>query len=406
MERRDFLKLSAAGAAVASVGLSPEQSAAQTAGPKSFTLNIIDTQMELIDGTIVNAVSYTPATVGTPRIPGPVLRVREGDAVTILLKNMRKDTHAFAIAGTDVPTTTIAPGATATVSFTAPVAGTYLYHDNRMGPFFRVLGLYGAFIVEPAAGSTGLAMTPFSYDKLNANQKTVVSRLFNAFGTSTRFPGGKWKPCASDREYSFQERIWILNQVDPRFNALLVPGGVCKSDASLTGDMKSTWQPRYFQINGRSGFDLAEGDDVVIRNYLGEPTLIRVVNAGLCYHSNHIHGNHLMEMTETDINPASPTYLKSVVKTNFFERDVWSMQPMQRKDMLLPLECPPDIPETQRAPLFDTNTSQEKLPLKYVMHCHTEMSNTAGGGNYPQGMVTHWEIIGGVGRRPATMAAL
>jgi hypothetical protein len=37
---------------------------------------------------------------------------------------------------------------------------------------------------------------------------------------------------------------------------------------------------------------------------------------------------------------------------------------------------------------------QEPFPLRYVMHCHCEMSNTAGGGNYPQGMVTHWEMLG------------
>jgi hypothetical protein len=28
------------------------------------------------------------------------------------------------------------------------------------------------------------------------------------------------------------------------------------------------------------------------------------------------------------------------------------------------------------------------------MHCHTEMSQTAGGGNYPQGLVTDWELTG------------
>jgi hypothetical protein len=43
--------------------------------------------------------------------------------------------------------------------------------------------------------------------------------------------------------------------------------------------------------------------------------------------------------------------------------------------------------------------AQEPFPLRYVMHCHTEMSQTAAGGNYPQGMVSHWEILGGVGGR-------
>lgn len=30
--------------------------------------------------------------------------------------------------------------------------------------------------------------------------------------------------------------------------------------------------------------------------------------------------------------------------------------------------------------------------MPFTMHCHTEMSQTAAGGNYPQGAVTDWEI--------------
>jgi hypothetical protein len=41
-----------------------------------------------------------------------------------------------------------------------------------------------------------------------------------------------------------------------------------------------------------------------------------------------------------------------------------------------------------------------------VMHCHCEMSQTAAGGNYPQGLVTHWQIEGGFGQRPSETAAL
>jgi hypothetical protein len=37
---------------------------------------------------------------------------------------------------------------------------------------------------------------------------------------------------------------------------------------------------------------------------------------------------------------------------------------------------------------------EEPFPLLYPMHCHIEMSQTASGGQYPQGMVTHWELLG------------
>lgn len=52
--------------------------------------------------------------------------------------------------------------------------------------------------------------------------------------------------------------------------------------------------------------------------------------------------------------------------------------------MILPFERPPDVPVWP--------PREEPFPLKYVMHCHTEMSQTAGGGNYPQGLVTHWTM--------------
>ena len=33
-------------------------------------------------------------------------------------------------------------------------------------------------------------------------------------------------------------------------------------------------------------------------------------------------------------------------------------------------------------------------PIEYPMHCHMEPSQTAAGGNYPGGLVTHWAITG------------
>ncbi len=402
MERREFLKIGAAGLAVAGAGLAASPARAAT---HTLELGIVDTQVELIDGTLVTMLAFTKSRIGQPSVPGPVFRVKEGDAVTITIHNTRQEEHRFEIPGIDgAMSDAIPPGGSKTVSFTAPIAGTYMYQDGLMGPLYRVLGLHGVLVVEPLDGRTAAgSQTPFSLDRIgNPQAVQSVSAIFDALGTTERFPGSKWVPCASGEPYSIQERIWVLNQVDPRFNALVVPGQPIRKDAALTADPSETWTPRYFTINNRSGFDLAEGDDVIISNYIGEPTLIRVVNAGLAYHSNHIHGNHLMEMAETSLRPGSG-FGKPMLRANIFERDVWSMQPGQRKDMLLPVEIPPDIPLAQRAALL-SGTGQEKLPMRYVMHCHCEMSNTAGGGNYPQGMVTHWDLMGGVGgRRTASL---
>jgi hypothetical protein len=106
------------------------------------------------------------------------------------------------------------------------------------------------------------------------------------------------------------------------------------------------------------------------------------MNAGLATHAIHLHGNHVMECTES--LPGGPT----VIETHVYERDTSMLKPMMRTDLLLPFERPPDVPDGAWPP------REEPFPQRFVMHCHTEMSQTAGGGNYPQGLVTHWEMTG------------
>ena len=142
----------------------------------------------------------------------------------------------------------------------------------------------------------------------------------------------------------------MQTQVDPRFNALLEgnDSDPIQSSPSLTSSIWDTWTPRYFTINGRSGFDLSRHEDVVAKNFIGEPTLIRCLNAGLAHHSNHIHGNHVFELAEgvpvLDGSGRNANSGGMAVLNNVPERDVWPMWPMQRCDMLLPFEMPPDIP--------------------------------------------------------------
>jgi hypothetical protein len=424
MERREFLKYGAAGVAATSVGLSPLAAMAQgaclpcgTTTAVTYEFRIVDVSARMIDGTMVNMLGF--ALVGglnpAGRVPGPVLRAKEGSLVHIRIHNTRLETHGFEITGIPGTKTEIAPGCSCTVSFTAPVAGTYLYHDGYgNSPLYRILGLHGVLVVEPLNGLTtpSSSRTPYSLDKLNAYQRRVISAVFDTLGTTERLPGGaggKWVPAPISAEYSQQERIWVLSSVDPKFNALLVPGAPIQSNPTLTSNVVANFVPRYFTINNRSGFDLHTGNDVVVRNYIGEPTLIRVVNAGLAHHAPHFHGNHVWELARADIDPLSSNYGRVVVSDNVPEVDVFQIWPMQRKDVLLPLEVPPDIPFLVPVANPDPNAAQfgrmvrrqaqEPLPLRYPMHCHAEMSQTAAGGNYPQGMVTHWELVGGVGGR-------
>ena len=412
MQRREFLKFGGAGivASAALGGLAPVKAAT-----REIALSINTTRVLLIDGKYVNMLSFSGNNIQN-RVPGPVLRVTEGDQVSMTVSNWRPESHGFEIGGISGSKMTI-PGAVgaqpgvATKTFTAPEAGTYMYFDgsHKSEHLYRVVGLHGALVVHPRSGlsvnNPALAtITPYSMDRYSGDAPKRVSMVFEAFGNTPRFPVGKWDPCPLDREFATQERIWIFNEIDPKFNAMITPTGIAAIAPTTPEAMRLTYVPRYFTINGRSGYDLQNAYDVTIKNFIGEPTLVRTLNVGLAHHATHIHGNHMFELAHTILTEDGFLPIaggvenkgKVILHNSVWERDTWPTWPMQIRDMLLPLEVPPDIPNWHK---FQNGTAQEPFPLRYVMHDHCEMGTTAAGGNYPQGAVLHWQITGLAGGR-------
>lgn len=375
MKRRSFLKAGALGAATATAAALPVSQLSAATTSNYFALTIAPANAQMIDGVMVYVLAYfLDSTLASAE-----LRVREGQVITIDVINNDVAPHGFDIPG--IPGATIpqiASGATARVSFVAPPAGSFLYVDPYKAPLNRILGLHGPFIVEPANGLTTTGSpTPFSQAKLTPQ----VAAVFNALGGgSPRFPGNKWDPVDPTRE-----KLWLFSQTDPLVNA-----AVAAKQTVDPAKVVSTFLPRYFTINGLSGFDTAvhgghaspQAERIMASGRQGQPTLVRTMNAGLATHSVHIHGNHCMILTDSDATGVHH------LESNVYERDVWMLKPMHRIDVLLPFERPPDIP------LAAWPMKEEPWPLRYVMHCHCEMSQTAGGGNYPMGAVTHWEMTG------------
>ncbi|CAN1548541.1 Twin-arginine translocation pathway, signal sequence, bacterial/archaeal [Sphingomonadaceae bacterium] len=375
MDRRKFLKVSSVAAGAAAL---PSMASAQ-AKSGIFDLTIEGVDSEMIDGVFVFSMMFFDRSAQGR----PILEVTEGDIVTINVTNLDTRPHGFAIPG--IPTASVAsipPGGKATVRFTAPVGGTYMYIDPMLAPLHRILGLYGAFIVHPKLGTT-VAGSPTPYSR--STHTPQVAALFNALGVHKRFPGNKWVPRDVERD-----KLWLFSQVDPLIAARFDAGEVIPPASVVP-----TFLPRYFTINGLSGYDTAPhktdattdwskgSGRIMAHGREGQPTLIRNMNAGLCTHSPHIHGNHVFKLS--DIRADGTV----VLNTNCYELDAWPMEPMSRRDALLPFERPRDTPVWP--------PKEEPFPMRYVMHCHTEMSQTAGGGNYPQGMVTHWEMTGPLG---------
>lgn len=91
------------------------------------------------------------------QLPGPELRVREGEALRVVVDNRLPEPTTIHWHGIPVPNamdgvpdvtqSAIAPGTQFTYEFVVPVAGTYFYHTHVGLQLDR--GLYGALIVEP-----------------------------------------------------------------------------------------------------------------------------------------------------------------------------------------------------------------------------------------------------------------
>lgn len=388
MKRREFMKYASVGVAALWAGYPgcalKSRRLAGLEALTDFQLTITEAMVEMVDARPVYHWVFESPGVG-PRFPGPVLNMTAGAPITVSVTNVLGEEHAFAVPGV-ADSGPILPGETKLVSFTAPEAGTYLYFDPLNAPVNRVLGLHGAMVVLPRFAANNPYTSP----------APAVQALFDDLGHSAHFPGEPWT--------AERTRIWLFFSIDPRFNDMAMGGTVIDPPS-----MANEFLPRYFTINGESGAYASHNPDTVPTGRIGQPCLIRMLNAGIDVHSPHIHGNHVYV---TAINGRAMSSGASIGAGNAVVEatadalvpmvDTFSVFPLERVDWLLPFMRPPDIPGDPRVPLRDllrnelamTLEGAAQSPLAYPMHGHDELSQTAAGGNYPQGLVTHWEITG------------
>ncbi len=109
---------------------------------------------EMADGTTINYWTFD----GT--VPGPFLRVQEGDTVRLTIHNdatslhpHNVDFHAVTGPGGGAAATIVAPGETKTFAFKALNAGLFIYHCAFGNPGLHMThGMYGLILVEPKGG--------------------------------------------------------------------------------------------------------------------------------------------------------------------------------------------------------------------------------------------------------------
>jgi FtsP/CotA-like multicopper oxidase with cupredoxin domain len=116
---------------------------------KEFEIVAEDRMMEVSEGVEFPVWTYN----GT--VPGPSIRVTEGDYVKIKFTNKGSMPHTIHLHGIhpanmDGVFETIAPGGSFVYEFTAELAGLYLYHCHQDHVKEHInQGMYGAFIIDP-----------------------------------------------------------------------------------------------------------------------------------------------------------------------------------------------------------------------------------------------------------------
>ena len=130
------------------------QSQSGAAWIREIYLEAREVDWELAPGKIIKAMAYNG------QIPGPEIRLKEGERVRIVLKNTLPEPTTIHWHGVDVPNPMdgvpgitqdpIRPGETFVYEFEARPAGTRWYHTHFQEHRQLDLGLYAPLIIEPA----------------------------------------------------------------------------------------------------------------------------------------------------------------------------------------------------------------------------------------------------------------
>jgi len=237
----------------------------EESGIKIFELTTRAVQWPILDNVFVTAWTYN----GT--VPGPMIRVTEGDQVRVIVKNELDEPTTIHWHGVEVPNAMdgvpgmtqapIEPGETFTYEFIAKPAGTFMYHSHYEGDVQVSAGLYAPFIIDPK-------------EPVNPPDLDITLMI------------SEWR-VQNDRTYA----------------AMPMSG----------------MEPNYFTLNGKA-FPLTE----TIQVKKGQRVRVRFIGIGQFIHPMHLHGM-AFKIVATDGHP--------VPETAQLTKDTVSVAPGERYDI-------------------------------------------------------------------------
>ncbi len=241
------------------------------------------------DGLVIDAAgNIRDASEGKCSVPGPQLRVKQGDRVIVDFENNHFHPHTIHWHGQFVPwesdgvpgstQDSVAAGNSFRYDFIAKRAGTLWYHCHVDTQFHVMQGLYGTIIVEPQE-------TEWEPKDIDKEYTLVYSNLRRELVET--------QPLAEGEE--------IDPHKDHRHGASCGASGIqgCQNP-------KVDVTPDVFLLNGHSFPNTAKRNDTLIELAPGERVRLRILNAGpVSIETLHPHG-HDMLVTHKDGNPLPP----------------------------------------------------------------------------------------------------
>jgi FtsP/CotA-like multicopper oxidase with cupredoxin domain len=272
--------------------LKPEIITEDNKAIKVFELTVEDVKFEIFPGKIIQGWGFNGL------IPGPTMRVKQYDRIRIILKNNTDTAHTMHVHGQVKPLVMdgvpylshkpVEKGEKYTYEFTVRDPGTHWYHCHVDSAHHVDMGMYGAFIVEPAKEE-------FKYDRdytmildewptahVHIHEDEVPIEGHKGHGIMSEHPDMSPEHEHPDKETA--KRAWY-----PETHKL--------------------YQPVYdgFTINGRA-FPYTE--PVKVKE--GEEVRMRFINAGYKSHFMHTHSHKFIVVARSGSPVDEPQKIDTV----------------------------------------------------------------------------------------------
>ncbi len=237
-----------------------------------FQLVVAESDWEILPGTKIKVLAYNG------KVPGPVIRVRQGEQVRIVLTNKLSFPTSLYFHGLILPhqidglprkgSGLVGPGQQYTYEFIASQAGTFWYHPQILHGGQQMQGLYGALIVEP-------------YDRAPSYERDLVLVLgqFHVPELPASTP-------ATKRKESPLPLVKVISPAEAGKQAFAT----------------------YYTLNGKSAPAIPA---IVLER--GQRLRLRVINAGEYFCPLHVSGHRFEVVAVNGGNIAEPDFVRDTI---------------------------------------------------------------------------------------------